>query len=306
MLAPLAVYEPFARSNYYGASAPSHSFDGQRIYPINLDGFQVVAKAQSGQVAWIPPGNQSTLLGLLLTLLAGALCAWLARPREGHRTPRGARLPLTAVALPLLVLPPLLLLAVSLAHPVYVARYVLFSHLGLALLIGAAFRALAFRLRTPPRRTIVMVMALAFLVLLPVQLSLRSATSRIDDVLSTAENVAAVREAGDVVLYMPAARRDTALVSPAEFTGIRDLALARGPLESGTLKGVEGTPEQIADAMPAVRRIVVVSAEGASSATTDRDRAKQRVLEAHFVRCSETSERGRRVTVYQRAAQQQQ
>lgn len=247
-----------------------------------------------------PPINRSTLLGLLPTLLAGALCAWLARPRGNHRTPCGARLPLTTVALPLLVLPPLLLLAVSLAHPVYLARYVLFSHLGLALLIGAVCRALAFRLRTPPRRLIIVVMALALLRLLPVELSLRSAAGRVDDVLSTAENVAAVREAGDVVLYIPAARRDTALVSPAEFTGIRDLALVRGPLESGTLNGVEGTPEQIEHAMLAVHRIVVVSDESAPSATTDRDRAKQRVLQAHFVRCSETNERGRRVTVYQR------
>nr|WP_168514601.1 hypothetical protein [Streptomyces sp. S1D4-11]QIZ00211.1 hypothetical protein HEP87_48285 [Streptomyces sp. S1D4-11] len=143
-------------------------------------------------------------------------------------------------------------------------------------------------------------MAFAFLGLLPVELSLRSAAGRVDDVLSTAENVAAVREAGDVVPYIPAARRDTALVSPAEFTGIRDLALVRGPLESGTLNGVEGTPEQIAHAMLAVHRIVVVSDESAPSATTDRDRAKQRVLQAHFVRCSETNERGRRVTVYQR------
>ncbi|MFJ1602160.1 glycosyltransferase family 39 protein [Streptomyces sp. NPDC088253] len=260
----------------------------------------VASKAQSAQVAWIPPISRSTLLGLLLTLLAGALCAWLARPRGDHRMPCGARLPLTAVALPLLVLPPLLLLAVSLAHPLYLARYVLFSHLGLALLIGAACRALAFRLRIPPRRLIVVVMALAFLGLLPVELSLRSAAGRVDDVLSTAENVAAVREAGDGVLYIPAARRDTALVSPTEFTGIRDLALVRGPLESGTLNGVEGTPEQIADAMLAVHRIVVVGDESAPSATTDRDRAKQRVLQAHFVRCSETNERGRRVTVYQR------
>ncbi|MGV9877854.1 glycosyltransferase family 39 protein [Streptomyces sp. NPDC003006] len=275
----------------------------------------MASKTQSEQVAWIPPITRSTLLGLLLTLLAGVFCAWLARPKESprhsprgvhhpprgiHRPPRGVRLPLTAVALPLLALPPLLLLVASMARPIYLARYVLFTHLGLALLIGAACHALAVRLRTPPRRTIAVVMALAFLGVLPLQSSLRSATSRVDDVLSTAENVAAVREAGDVVLYIPAARRDTALVSPAEFTGIRDLALARGPLESGTLKGLEGTPKQIADAMLLAHRIVLVSDAGTPPATTARDRAKRRVLGTHFVRCSETTERGRRVAVYQR------
>ncbi|MFE9779051.1 glycosyltransferase family 39 protein [Streptomyces sp. NPDC005775] len=259
----------------------------------------MASKAQAGQVAWIPPVLPGTLLGLAPTLLAGVLCAWLARPGKGDRTPSsGARIPIASIALPLLAVPPLLLLVASLAHPLYLTRYVLFSYLGLALLIGAACRALAVRLRGAPRRPVVVVAAAAFLGLLPVQLSLRGPASRIDDVLSTAENVAAVHEAGDVVLYIPAARRDTALVSPADFTGIGDLALVRDPWESGTMNGVEGTPEQIADAMLTARRIVVVSDAGAPSARTARDRAKRRVLKEHFVRCSETDERGRRVTVY--------
>lgn len=258
----------------------------------------LASRTQTGQVAWIPPVRPSTLLGLLLTLLAGGLCAWLARPGTDLRTPRRTRVPLTAMAAPLLAVPQLLLLAASLAHPVYLTRYVLFSYLGLALLIGAACRALTFRLRTPPHRLIVAVMALAFLGLIPVQLSLRDPAGRIDDVLATAEDVAAVHEAGDAVLYIPAARRDTALVSPAAFTGIRDLALVRDAPESGTMNGVEGTPAQIAEAMPTVSRILVVSDDGAPSASTDRDRAKWRVLKEHFVRCSEVSEHGRRVTVY--------
>lgn len=253
----------------------------------------VASKSQTEQVAWIPPVRVSTLLGLLLTLLAGALCAWLAR--QGTDLPR---VPLAAMAAPLLAVPQLLLLAASLAHPVYLTRYVLFSHIGLALLIGAACRALAVRLRTPPRRLIVAVMAVAFLGLIPVQLSLRDPAGRIDDVLSTAEDIAAIHEPGDAVLYIPAARRDTALVSPAAFTGVRDIALVRGPLESGTMNGVEGTPEQIAQAMPTVRRILVVSDDGAPSAGTDRDRAKLRVLKERFIRCSEVSDHGRRVTVY--------
>lgn len=261
----------------------------------------LASTSQSGQVAWIPPVTPGKMPSLLLTLLAGALCAWLARSRRAYRPPHGARLTLPALALPLLALPPLLLLAASVAtRPVYLSRYVLFSHLGLALLIGAACHALASRLHRPPHRTVAVVMALAFLVLLPVQLSLRSASGRIDDVLSTAENVAAVRKPADAVLYIPAARRDTALVSPADFAGTEDVALVQDPLESGTLKGVEGTSRQIADAMTASHRIVVVTDRGASHPATARDRTKERVLKAHFVRCSETSERGRTVVVYHR------
>ncbi|MEU5594909.1 glycosyltransferase family 39 protein [Streptomyces sp. NPDC020298] len=260
----------------------------------------IASQAQEGQIAWIPPIGPSTLLGLALTLLAGALCAWPARSRTADGVPGGARLTLTTLALPLLVLPPLLLVTVSVAHPVYQTRYILFSYVGLALLIGTACDALASRVRSSPRRTIGVLVVLAFLGLLPVQVSLRSASGRIDDVLSTARNVAAVREPGDAVLYIPAARRDTALVSPAAFTGTDDVALVESPLESGTLNGVEGTPQQIADAMLTARRIVVVTDGGASSPTTARDRIKQQVLEAHFIRCSERSERGREVMVYQR------
>ncbi|MFF3175029.1 glycosyltransferase family 39 protein [Streptomyces sp. NPDC057900] len=258
----------------------------------------VASKSQTGQVAWIPPVRPSTLLGLLPTLLAGGLCARLARPGKALGAPRRDRAALTAVAAPLLAVPPLLLLAASLIHPAYLARYVLFSYLGLALLIGAACRGLALRLRTTPRRLIVAVTALAFLGLLPVQLSLRAPAGRIDDVLATAEDVATVREAGDGVLYIPAARRDTALVSPAAFAGLRDLALVRDPLESSTMNGVEGTPAQIAAAMLMVDRILVVSDDGTPSAHTDRDRTKWRMLRERFIRCSEVSEHDRRVTVY--------
>jgi mannosyltransferase len=260
----------------------------------------VASQAQAEQIAWIRPTGAGTLLGLLLTLLAGALCAWLARAGTAGGGPRGARVTLTTLALPLLVVPPLLLTAVSTVRPVYQARYVLFSQVGLALLIGAACHALASRVRTPPRRTIAAVTVLAFLGLLPVEVSLRGASGRIDDVLSTARNVATVREPGDAVLFIPAARRDTALVSPAAFTGADDVALAESPLGSGTLNGVEGTPRQIADAMLTARRIVVVTDDSAVPLATARDRTKQRVLRTHFVRCLERSGAGRKVVVYER------
>ncbi|MFF1920012.1 hypothetical protein ACFVW8_05485 [Streptomyces sp. NPDC058221] len=77
----------------------------------------MASKSQTGQVARIPPVRRGTLLGLLLTLLAGTLCAWLARPGKAHGAPHRARTRLTAVAAPLLAVPQLLLLAASLAQP---------------------------------------------------------------------------------------------------------------------------------------------------------------------------------------------
>jgi len=40
LLARFAMYEPFARSDYYRASAPPHAFGGRRTYPTTLDGYQ--------------------------------------------------------------------------------------------------------------------------------------------------------------------------------------------------------------------------------------------------------------------------
>jgi mannosyltransferase len=74
------------------------------------------------------------LIGPAIVLAIGALGALLDPPRAG-------RLSLAAVALPLLAVPQIGLIGLSLAKPLFLDRYVLFSMLGLALLIGAALGA---------------------------------------------------------------------------------------------------------------------------------------------------------------------
>lgn len=81
------------------------------------------------------------------------------------------------------------------------------------------------------------VVAVAMAALVPQSLAKRSPDSRVDDVLAVAAEVRRLKEAGGAVLFIPAARRDTELVSPDAFTGLRDIALLEGPEESGTLKG---------------------------------------------------------------------
>ncbi|MED7828769.1 hypothetical protein [Streptomyces chiangmaiensis] len=48
MLAPFAMHGPLARSDYYGASAPSSTFDRRRIYPKNPGGYQVKGVMRDG------------------------------------------------------------------------------------------------------------------------------------------------------------------------------------------------------------------------------------------------------------------
>lgn len=257
------------------------------------------SRSQADQVSWIPPLTWHMLIGPLVLLTIGGLGALLDRPRAG-------RLSVAAVGLPLLAVPQLGLIGLSLVQPLFLDRYVLFSMLGLALLIGAALHA-ATRSATPrfPRAVPWLVPAalvVAVAALLPQSLAKRSPASRVDDVLAVAGDVRRLKETGDAVLFIPAARRDSALVSPGDFAGLRDIALARGPVESGTLKGEEAGPRRIRAAMLAQRRILLVTdaVEVARPVSTDRDRTKAAVLRRYFTVVADQQVRGRRVLVYER------
>lgn len=138
--------------------------------------------------------------------------------------------------------------------------------------------------------------------LLPQSLAKRSAASRVDDVLAVAADVRRLKESGDAVLFVPAARRDTKSVSPHAFTGLGDIALAESPRKSGTLKGVEAGPARIRAAMPAQRRILLVTdaPKVARPVSAKRDRMKTSVLRKYFTPVADEQVRGRRVTVYRR------
>lgn len=257
------------------------------------------SRRQSGQVSWIPPLTWHTMIGPAVLLAIGALCALLSRPRAG-------RLSVAAVGLPLLAVPQLALAALSLVRPLFLDRYVLFSMLGLALLIGAGLSAAAAALGARfPRASswlVPVVVTAAVVALLPQALAKRSPASRVDDVLAAAADVRRVKRPGDAVVFIPAARRDTALVSPGAFAGLRDVALRETPVESRTLKGEEADPARIRSAMLAQRRILLITdAPGvARPLSAERDKAKTAVLEEYFTVVGDEQVRGRRLTVYER------
>ncbi|MFJ7074821.1 glycosyltransferase family 39 protein [Streptomyces sp. NPDC098781] len=257
------------------------------------------SRTQAEQVSWIPPLTWHMLIGPAVLLALGGLGALGDRPHAG-------RLSLAAVGLPLLAVPQLGLLGLSLVRPLFLDRYILFSMLGLALLIGAALGTAArVAGRRFPRASAWLVpgvVALVAVALLPQSLAKRSPASRVDDVLAVAADVRRLKEPGDAVVFVPAARRDTALVSPGDFAGLRDLALAESPAASGTLKGEEASPARIRAAMLAQRRILLVTdvPEVARAVTAKRDKAKAAVLKERFRVVADVRDRGRRVTVYER------
>ncbi|WP_371626369.1 glycosyltransferase family 39 protein [Streptomyces sp. NBC_01116] len=256
-------------------------------------------RSQSQQVSWIPPLSWHMMLGPAVLLAIGGLAALTDRRRKGGQS-------LAAVGLPLLAVPQVALLGISLIRPMFLERYILFSFMGLALLIGAALGA-AVRAATPrfPRAYVCVlpaVLTVATVALLPQSVSKRSPESRVDDVLAIASDVRRLKRPGDGVLFVPAARRDTKSVSPDAFTGLRDIALMESPAVSGTLKGVEANPARIRAAMLAQMEILLVTdaPEAATSVTSPRDKAKLSVLDEHFKAVATEQVRGRQVTVYRR------
>ncbi|MGW0788992.1 hypothetical protein ACWD04_12215 [Streptomyces sp. NPDC002911] len=238
------------------------------------------------------------LIGPAVLPAIGGLGGLLDRPRAG-------RLSVAAVGLPLLAVPQIGLIGLSLFKPLYVDRYILFGLLGPALLIGVvigtAVRGVAQRLPKASTWVLPAAVAVATVALLPQSLVKRSQASRVDDVLAAAAQIRQLKQDGDGVLFIPPPRRDTKLVSPDAFTGLLDIALAETPEESGTLKGVEASSARVRTAMLAQRRIVLVTDATRVARPTrgERDRTKIEVLNEYFTPVSDAQVRGRRVTVYE-------
>ena len=256
------------------------------------------SRGQAHQVAWIPPLTRQMLIAPAALLGVGSLGAVLDRPQAG-------RLSVAAVGLPLLAVPQAGLIGVSVVHPLFLDRYVVFSLLGLALLIGAGLDAAvqAARPRFPTASTwlVPAIIAATAVALLPQSLAERSPASRVDDVLAVAADVQRLKVTGDAVLFVPAWRRDTEYVSPDAFAGLRDIALAKGPKESGTLEGVEADPARIRTAMLAQRRILLVTDATTGPLSAEQDKTKMAVLKEYFTMMTDVQVRGRRVSVYERA-----
>ncbi|MFE7357637.1 hypothetical protein ACFU8Q_31945 [Streptomyces sp. NPDC057543] len=257
------------------------------------------SRSQSEQVSWIPPLSWHMLIGPVVLLLIGGIGALADRPRSG-------RLSVAAVGLPLLAVPQIGLIGLSLVQPLFLDRYVLFSMLGLALLIGAALgaavAALGKRFRWTSAWLLPVAVVVAVLALLPQLLAKRSPASRVDDVLAVAADVRHLKKAGDAVVFIPAARRDTALVSPDDFAGLRDIALVESAAASGTLKGLEASPDQIRTDLLSQQRVLLVTdaPNVARPVSAARDEAKMSVLRAYFTAVADRQILGRRATVYER------
>ncbi|WP_345982084.1 glycosyltransferase family 39 protein [Streptomyces sp. DSS69] len=249
----------------------------------------IVSAGQSEQVSWI--GGPVRPYPWLAALMVGLVCTRV--PLRSRGTVR-----LTALAVPLLVLPGALLLTVSLVRPIFVDRYVLFSDIGLALLLGA-FLEYVHRL---PRYswTVYVAVPAALIALAPLSSSLRTAQSRSNDATAIGAAVRTEGRPGDGLLYLSGQQRTLTAADPDDTRLLVDLALARDPVTSNTLAGIERPAREIAARMKRFDRIVVVRAAGVHAPGDPREEAKRDTLRCHF-RAHTTSEvNGAKVTLYTR------
>ncbi len=211
----------------------------------------LLASTQRGtQIFWLTrPGPQAA--AEWATLLAGG--AWLVPPLAvlavlGARRRPGLRL----TALPWLLLPPAVLLAVSLVSPVYTPRYVLFTAPAAALLVAAGLDAL------PP------VPAWAGAALLvagmaPVHLRQHAVDDRADNLRRLRAIVERHARPGDGLLFRVSEQRTIMGAYPETFTRLDDLALKRTGAEAGDLVGRLVGPAAFARRLAGTDRVWVVS-----------------------------------------------
>ncbi|MFF7649812.1 glycosyltransferase family 39 protein [Streptomyces sp. NPDC007983] len=263
------------------------------VVAVVLSPLVIVSEQQAALVGWIPYPGPPELLGFGVLALAGLGCA---------RAPLASRgpLPLRALALPLLLVPPATLIAASYVHPLYVDRYVLYAYVGLALLLGAALDRLP-RLVPAPRVVAGGLAVLAVAALLPYSAQLRTPRSRLDDTVAAARAVRELTRPGDGALFLPARRREPIMSSPADFRGLMELALARHAIPSGTLHGIELPAPAIRARMLTAGRIVTVNdPPGRPLDGTPQERVKREVLARYFHRCTVRDVTGMRIVLYGR------
>ena len=180
------------------------------------------------------------------------------------------------VALPWLVAPAAVLLAVSTTHPVYDQRYVEFCLPALAICVASGITWLArlaaarlgqgtalSRLAALPAVVVAVALAIA---LQPAESVVRQPGYRPDDLESESAIIAANAKPGDIVFYLPVNDRIVSMPFPGPWRKLRDIALATSPVSSNTLYGTDVGPAELLKRFTHVTRVWVISSADVTEA----------------------------------------
>jgi mannosyltransferase len=189
----------------------------------------VLSVGQSAQLNWVSRPDPSTVATLVrdfsgITALVPVIALLgILGCVAGPGLKRGGGLTLSVLALPWLIVPPVLLLAISLADPVYVERYVMFCLPALSLLAAAGLvwlveltrRAVVQRNLAPGREPILALVPSAVLAvvvlaaLIGPQRAIRQPSARADNLRAVTATIAASERPGDAILYLPTPPRSS-------------------------------------------------------------------------------------------------
>ena len=271
----------------------------------------VVSIRQSGQVSWLTRPDLSTVGNLVEAFFGTTL--WVLIPvlvlvGIGTTLPaRPGEVRLAAVAVPLLVVPPGVLVVASQLQPLFHERYVLFAVAGVPLLAAAGIQrvvGLTVRHGAATRASWVamaVIPAAVFALQLPQHQHVRSVASRNNDLAGAAGVVQRGARSGDAVIFMPPRYRAAELAYPEAFVKVDDIALARTPVQAADLRGVDGGRRMVRTAMLAQGRIWVVGRSGLRVRTGEKGAVNERaVLRSHFTRAQDVRVHGMEVALYVR------
>ncbi|WP_425584214.1 glycosyltransferase family 39 protein [Streptomyces nogalater] len=273
----------------------------------------LVSRGQSAQLAWLRAPTAETAGGLLRKFLGPAdsvywVCVALACLGLLRLVGRRGELTCAGVALPVAVVPPLVLMLVSQASPLYVDRYVLYALSGAPLLVACGAERVAgaverlrpggrgARCRLPDSRALALLgvaaVALSVFHQFPLLRADREPGARADDLGAVSRAAGRRLGEGDAVMFVPAAMRNVALTYPRPFRGTRDVLRVAGAAKSGTLYGREAGVAELRRRLARLDRVWVVGDRrllGARWVPRDPvERAKVTVLWQQFAGREET------------------
>jgi mannosyltransferase len=255
--------------------------------------FGVLGEKFLGSSLWLP----ALVVGLVVLGCVAEVRRW--RRHEGGG--------LLAVALPLLLVPVVVLLAFSLVDPLFEVRYVLFSVAGLPLLAARGVEQLATLGARASGRAVA---GWAVAGLLVVALSAgqvpdlrheRTVDSRSQDFAGAAAVLGAQAQPGDAVLFLPVSFRLGAMAYPGGFAHVDDIALDRSAARAANLRGTVRKPGAVREAMLTRQRVWVFGTRGLRVKSTDQAGTNEMaVLREHFVQEQRFLVRGVEVDLYVR------
>jgi mannosyltransferase len=240
----------------------------------------IIALPQKDQLDWLAsPGLRDLIAlvssfagsALLIAPMAALAALGLARGQAGQTSGIDLRVLTSAW----IIIPPAVLLGVSLIQPYYIFRYVLLCVPAVALIAAAGLARL-------PMRFLVPAAAVLALISIPAHLAVRQPTSRMDDLRRAAAILRDHQQPGDVIVFQRGSFRRTTAAYADAYAHLPDLSLLTSPARAANLNGTDITVPEFEQRLARTGRVwflanyVVPGKRGQDSSLS---RAKVRLIQ---------------------------